>query len=94
MPAISFLGAMSAGHDGFNPRPNLEASSNVFVNGKGIHRVGDSWEIHCDSTSCHDGVEASGSSSVFINGRALARIGDSISCGDIIAEGSPNVFSG
>jgi len=46
MPAVVRLGDMSRGHSCFPPRPNIEASSNVFVNGKGVHRVGDAWAIH------------------------------------------------
>jgi uncharacterized Zn-binding protein involved in type VI secretion len=47
MPAVVRLGDMSTGHSCFPPRPNTEASPNVFVNGKGVHRVGDAWAIHC-----------------------------------------------
>ncbi|MEM4618919.1 MAG: hypothetical protein QW607_01765 [Desulfurococcaceae archaeon] len=40
------LGDMSCGHACFPPRPNIEASPNVFVNGRGAHRLGDAWDIH------------------------------------------------
>lgn len=94
MPAISRLGDLTTGHDSFPPRPSDSASSDVFINGIGAVRIGDHFALHCNPFTCHDGVESSGSSTVFINGRAAARIGDSISCGDIIAEGSQNVFAG
>lgn len=87
---VTRLGDLSTGHYPFGPRPNDEASSNVFVNGKGVVRVGDHWAVH----GTHDGVQATGSSSVFVNGKAVARIGDAISCGDFVAEGSSNVFAG
>ena len=91
MPAAVRLGDMSAGHC-FGARPNDQASPNVFINGKGAHRVGDHWPTHCCGPVCHDGVLAQGSPNVFINGKAQGRIGDQISCGDILAQGSPNVF--
>lgn len=92
MPAAVRLNDLSTGHSGFPSKHNLESSSNVFVNGLGIHRVSDSWETHCDSTSCHGSMQAEGSPNVFANGLAIARVADSISCGDMNAEGSPNVF--
>lgn len=95
MPAVVRLGDLCSGHGGFPPRPNDSASTDVFVNGKGVHRVGDHWVIHCDATPiCHDGVEATGSTTVFVNGRGVARVGDSISCGSVCAQGSPDVFAG
>jgi len=94
MPAISRLGDSSAGHDGYPPRANDEASPDVFVNGIAIHRIGDHWPTHCDLTTCHDAVQSAGCSSVFANGKAVARIGDEISCSDIVAAGSPDVFAG
>lgn len=34
-------------HGCYPPRPNAVASSNVIVNGRGWHRQGDGWEVHC-----------------------------------------------
>ena len=90
MPAAVRFADYSAGHC-FEPRPNDEASPNVFINNKGAHRVGDHWPTHWCVVG-HDGVMAEGSPNVFVNGKALARVGDPISCGDRTAEGSPNVF--
>lgn len=42
MPGIVRLGDVCSGHDGFPSRPNNQASSDVFVNSIGVHRVGDS----------------------------------------------------
>lgn len=95
MPGAIRLGDVSTGHPHCYPaRPNVEASGDVMINGKGAHRVGDAWAIHgaCKDHSPHGGVAASGSSNVFVNGRNLCRIGDSISCGDIMAEGSNDVI--
>ena len=95
MAGVVRLGDMSTGHGAWPPRANISASTNVFVNGKGAHRVGDGWAVHCNPTpECHSGVASSGSSSVYVNGRAITRIGDAISCGDSMATGSNNVFAG
>ena len=94
MPAVTRLGDQCTGHGCFPPRPNDEASTNVFVNGLGVHRVGDHWVTHCCGPVCHDSTAASGSSTVFVNGKAMMRIGDSVACGSLVAQGSGNVFAG
>lgn len=97
MPPVVRLGDISAGHPHcYPPRPNIEGSPNVFVNGKAVHRLSDAWAVHgaCPDHSPHGGAASSGSSTVFVNGRPVCRIGDAISCGDTMAEGSPNVFAG
>lgn len=94
MKAATRLGDICTGHDGYEPRANIEGSPNVFINGIAAHRLGDAWPEHCDGTTCHESVTSSGSSTVFINGKAAARLGDSIECGSIIAQGSPDVFIG
>ena len=82
MPAVCRKGDTCTGHGGFPPRANDEGSPNVFVNGIPA------------GNSCHDGTLSGGSSSVFVNGKALGRIGDDVSCGSVVASGSPDVFSG
>lgn len=97
MPAVVRFGDVSIGHPHCYPsRPNTEASSNVFVNSKGTHRLGDAWAVHgaCPDHSPHGGAASSGSSSVYVNGRPVCRIGDAISCGDTMAQGSGDVFAG
>lgn len=94
MPAAVRLGDICTGHGCFGPRVNDSASENVFINGKGAHRVEDHWVVHCCGPICHDSVMAEGSSTVFINGKAAARIGDPIACGSLAAQGSDNVFFG
>lgn len=89
MSAVTRLGDITTGHDGFPPRPSVSASSTVFVNGLGVVRMGDSYAGHP-----HPGSLSSGSSTVFIEGKACGRIGDSVSCGDTVAVGSGNVFCG
>lgn len=91
--AAARLGDTCAGHC-FNPRGNTESSPNVFLNGLGAHRVGDGWPTHSCPPNSHSSVTSEGSSTVFVNGKALARIGDALDCGDIISQGSPNIFVG
>ena len=94
MPAVARLSDKCSGHDCFPPRKNDSASSDVFVNNKGVHRVGDHWIPHKCKKKMHDSTLAAGSSTVFVNGKAVGRIGDDVACGSVIAQGSPNVFSG
>lgn len=95
MPGIARLGDLCTGHEDFPPRENIESSSNVLINGKGVHRQGDAWAVHCNHTpTCHASILAAGSSSVFVNGRQIGRIGDPVACGSRIATGSDNVFAG
>lgn len=95
MPPVTRLGDVCTGHGGFPPRPNNSASGNVFANNIPVHRQGDHWITHCNSTpTCHDSNAAHGSSSVFANNRQVMRIGDPIFCGSRVAQGSGNVFAG
>lgn len=94
MPSAHLLGQFCSGHGCYPPRPNIQGSSNVYVNDIPIHREGDSWEIHCCGDDCHGGVLAKGSKTVFINSKGAARIGDPVSCGSAAIQGSSNVFIG
>jgi uncharacterized Zn-binding protein involved in type VI secretion len=94
MPGACRLGDKCTGHSCFPPRINSSASSDVIVNGKGWHRKGDSWVVHCCGKYCHGGILNGSSSSVFINKRGAGRIGDSVSCGSAVSSGSGNVFAG
>jgi uncharacterized Zn-binding protein involved in type VI secretion len=94
MPNIARLGDKCSGHGCFPPRPNIQASSNVFVNGIGVHREGDGYATHCCGPSCHTSTLAVGSQKVFVNGKGVGRIADPVACGSAIAQGSANVFSG
>jgi len=44
--AIRFADLCS-GHTCFPARPNNSASSNVFINNRGSHRLNDTWNVHC-----------------------------------------------
>lgn len=88
------LADLCTGHFCFPPRPNIEASTNVFVNSRGHHRMGDMWAVHCCGTNCHSSTTCLGSTSVFINSKPAARVGDFVCCGSLIMTGSSNVFEG
>jgi len=95
MPAAARLGDTCTGHGCWPPRASSAGSSNVFINGKPAHRVGDGWSSHCcPNNGCHSSALAAGSGSVFVNGAALGRVGDSVACGSAVASGSGNVFAG
>lgn len=87
MPQAVRYADICSGHDSYPPRPSIQGSSDVFINNRAAHRVGDTWNMHP-----HIGVMATGSPNVFVNGKPLARVGDSVSCGSVAATGSPNVF--
>lgn len=95
MPAITRVGVdASAGHC-FPPRPaNSAGQGTIFVNSILATVVGAAYPAHTCGISTHDGAASSGSSTVFIEGKPVHRIGDDISCGDISAAGSSNVFAG
>lgn len=95
MSSATRLGDLDTGHDACAPTTLITASTDVFINGKGAGRVGDSYAAHgCIDHPSHSGVIASGSSSVYINGKPAGRIGDPVSCGGSVAQGSSNVFIG
>ena len=94
MPAVHRHTDICTGHGCYPSRPNIQGSTDVFVNGLGAHRVTDAWAGHCCGPVCHGSIQAGGSGTVFVNGLPLARIGDPVACGSACATGSPNVFAG
>jgi uncharacterized Zn-binding protein involved in type VI secretion len=88
MAAACRLGDEGSGHGPCPPTNVIEASENVFINGKGAARQGDPLAKHCG----HSRAIAAGSPNVFVNGKPLARIGDPIDCGGNMTQGSSNVF--
>ena len=71
---------------------NSSVSGDVFVNGLGAHRRGDTGPCNCP----HGGTFATtgGSGSVFVNGRAAVRIGDATTCQSCGKSGSHTTGSG
>ena len=78
----------------------IGASSDVFVNGRGVVYPGSPVTPHpccgapgCDM-HCVAVVIGPGSSTVLVNGKRVIRKGDSDSCGHSRATSSPNVICG
>jgi len=96
MPAVTRKGDMGSGHGCWPPRPSIEGSPDVFVNGIPVHRQGDAWGPHtCPSIpETHSSVLAAGWPTVFANGRQIGYVGAPVACGSTVAEGSPDVFVG
>ena len=75
-------------------------SSDVIVEGTGVHREGDDTVTHvsgADSPICvttHAPVIDEGSTTVFANGKGVARIGDDYTASDTVASGANSVFAG
>ena len=82
------LADISTGHGGCSSRPNSSASPDVFVNCRPVHRVTDSWVVHCT----HSGMTVSGNATIFVNGLIKAKITSAVSCGEAIASGSGDVL--
>lgn len=96
MPPVGRLGDICSGHGCWPSRPNVGSSPNTYVNSIPVHRLGDAWAVHCCPAipECHAAVLAAGSPTVYVNGLSLSRIGDPVSCGSVVAVGSPNTFAG
>lgn len=95
MPAVHLLGGMCTGHGCYPPRNNVQASPNVFAEGKPVHRQGDMWATHaCPPDPSHTAPLAKGSSTVYVNGMQCGRIGDPVGCGSFAADGAGTVFAG
>jgi uncharacterized Zn-binding protein involved in type VI secretion len=95
MAAITRHGVdKSAGHC-FPPRPTSTAGQgSVYVNGILATVVGAKYPTHNCGDSSHDGAASKGSGTVFAENAKIHRIGDAISCGDVSASGSGDVFAG
>ena len=95
MPAVTRINVdPSAGHC-FPPRPaDTTPNTSVFVNDILATVVGAHYPSHSCGDSSHDGTASEGSDTVFFENIAVHRIGDMISCGDVSASGSPDVFIG
>lgn len=95
MNKVAFFGCLCTGHGCWPSRSNDQASSDVFVEGKGVHRQSDHWATHCcPNVGCHDSLLGKGSSTVYTNGRQTGRVNDPILCGSMIMTGASTVFAG
>jgi hypothetical protein len=110
--AVTRVGDKTTGHGPYKPRATLDSigspdsnvggSNDVFVNNKGVNRVGDRWKPHTPSPNDLHANDNDGSpdltldipnAAVFANNKGVARVGDKVE-DDTIAGGSPNVFIG
>ena len=99
MPSVTRIGDSDVFHCSTPSRAG--GSSNVFVNGIGISRQGDSNTTHKlppfpppKPCPVHAAGIAVGSLTVRINGLGCGRVGDSIAGCTVVASGSTNVFAG
>jgi uncharacterized Zn-binding protein involved in type VI secretion len=73
-------------------------ASKTVINGVPVALVGSIDSAHSPWGPPHPPHAAatiiSGSSTVICEGKAVARVGDPLSCGHVIASGSPNVIVG
>ena len=95
MPAVTRKGDADVPHCSGMVR--LGASTNVFVNGIGVSRQGDSNTPHLrPGVPCpgHAASIATGSTTVKVNGKGCGRVGDGIAGCTAVASGSSNVFAG
>lgn len=95
MPAVARQGDSNVPHcSGHNVQ---SASGDVFVNGRGAARKGDSCTTHLvkRGKKCkpHSATISGGSGSVYVNGRPMARVGDGYGGCTSIAQGSGDVFA-
>ena len=100
LPVARIGDTISTGHDCTGTGIIDQGSTNVFINGRGAVRVGDS-DTHTEPIPIdigficvnHTVTVGAASNKVFVNGRGLARVGDTFS-GESISSGSHNVFAG
>lgn len=90
------IGDISSGACGLPPTPIIsDCSQNVIINGRAAATICSGLPTHSSGNIIHTNrIITSGSSKVIINGKAASTIGSSISCGDIMTNGSQNVLLG
>lgn len=67
-------------------------SGNVFVNGRGLHRLNDTGPTNCPHGGTFESI--AGSSTVFCNGKPVIRIGDTTVCQNCGQSGTHSTGSG
>jgi len=95
MPMQSRIGDMNDPEPLHPPTTLTTGSSDTFANSIACAFVTSETSPHTvGKPKEHVSFVEAGSGTVFINSNAAARIGDPIACGQTVASGSPNVFSG
>lgn len=106
-PALSTPVDMTTGHGPWNPvgylPPPQGYSADVFIEGKPVHKVGDTTLPHFailpappPAGDLHSDTISTGSPTVFVNGTPMAVIGSELTCvfgpaGKVAAEGAVTV---
>jgi len=88
MPAVVRMDDTGSGHGAYGDTVVDLASTDTIVNGKGVHRVGDTLVSHAD----HGRSSAEGSTDVIVNGMGAVRVGDPVDCGGMHVDGSDDVM--
>jgi len=83
MPGVGRIGDKDSDGD-----IKIKGSTDVFVNGKGVLRLGDT-----DDDGSPD-VNVKGSSTVFVNGKPVVRLGDKDNDNDVLVTASADVIAG
>lgn len=95
MPPTHRQSDVCTGHGCWPPRPTGTYAATTYANNLKIHRLHDSYVVHCcPPPNCHGAIGTSGSSTVIVENKPARRIGDTVSCGGVAAVGSPNVIIG
>lgn len=104
LPALYTPQDMTSGHGPWPPigyaPPPAGASTNVFINGQLVHRVGDTTIPHFSlPIDVHTDVISTGSTNVYVNNKPMAKIGSLLTCiygpaGIVAAFGATSVFLG
>lgn len=107
MPEVCRHRDICSGHGGYPPREVVTHSPNVFVNRRGVARVGDRMQFHTISTmeNAHDAaIKSDGKQhTVFVNSKEVAypkhgmtdartMEGKPTNCSSVMVTGSHNVF--
>jgi uncharacterized Zn-binding protein involved in type VI secretion len=91
------LSSPTTGHGCWPSTTICEAAETVIAEGLPVACLGHAAIPHVCIVlpfPVHGLVVAEGSQTVIVEGVPAARIGDSMSCGDLIASGSPTVITG
>ena len=87
---VARLYDLCTGHGPCPPRPNIQGSPDTFCNHRPVHRLFDSWAVHC----LHSSILADGSYTIFTNHLKTGRCTDPVACGSFVMTCSLDTFGG
>ncbi len=91
MPSVAVVGSLTMGACGANPSMIIQGVPTVTINGIPVATVGSPIIPHYSPHHTHGGVDCFGVPNITVNGIPIAVVGSLISCGDMVAQGVPNV---